>query len=97
MLELDEVSSPNGAGKSTAVRAVFSLVSLDSGALRWSGAPMPASARARFGYMPEERGCLTGGRPAVRGSASSAAGLGTPGRRHPPSHPNVSLPKVERT
>lgn len=47
---------PNGAGKSTAMRAVFGLVSLDSGALRWSGTPITASTRARFGYMPEERG-----------------------------------------
>jgi ABC-2 type transport system ATP-binding protein len=47
---------PNGAGKTTAMRAVFGLVTLDSGAVRWRGAPVDAEARARFGYMPEERG-----------------------------------------
>ena len=47
---------PNGAGKTTAMRAVFGLVELDAGAIRWRGAPVPAAERARFGYMPEERG-----------------------------------------
>ena len=47
---------PNGAGKTTAMRAVFGLVELDDGIVRWRGAPIGASARARFGYMPEERG-----------------------------------------
>src|SRR5690348_16420506 len=47
---------PNGAGKTTAMRAVFGLVELDTGTIRWHGAPVSAAARARFGYMPEERG-----------------------------------------
>jgi len=47
---------PNGAGKSTAMRAVFGLVELDSGELRWDGAAMTPATRSRFGYMPEERG-----------------------------------------
>ena len=47
---------PNGAGKTTAMRAVFGLVELDEGTIRWHGAPVRASDRARFGYMPEERG-----------------------------------------
>jgi ABC-2 type transport system ATP-binding protein len=47
---------PNGAGKTTAMRAVFGLVELDTGAIRWHGAPVSAAERARFGYMPEERG-----------------------------------------
>jgi ABC-2 type transport system ATP-binding protein len=47
---------PNGAGKTTAMRAVFGLVELDAGALRWRGRPVGAADRARFGYMPEERG-----------------------------------------
>ena len=47
---------PNGAGKTTAMRAVFGLVELDQGAVRWHGAPVRAADRARFGYMPEERG-----------------------------------------
>jgi ABC-2 type transport system ATP-binding protein len=47
---------PNGAGKTTAMRAVFGLVELDAGTVRWKGAPVCAADRARFGYMPEERG-----------------------------------------
>jgi len=47
---------PNGAGKTTAMRAVFGLVELDAGAVRWRGAPVTATERVRFGYMPEERG-----------------------------------------
>ena len=47
---------PNGAGKTTAMRAVFGLVELDSGSVRWRGAPIGRAERTRFGYMPEERG-----------------------------------------
>ena len=47
---------PNGAGKTTAMRAVFGLVELDAGTVRWQGSPVGAAQRARFGYMPEERG-----------------------------------------
>src|SRR5688572_485844 len=38
------------------MRAVFGLVALDSGAVRWQGAPIGPEQRTRFGYMPEERG-----------------------------------------
>ena len=47
---------PNGAGKTTAMRAVFGLVELDSGQVLWREAPITVTERARFGYMPEERG-----------------------------------------
>ena len=47
---------PNGAGKTTAMRAVFGLVELDNGTVRWRGASIGAEQRAGFGYMPEERG-----------------------------------------
>ena len=47
---------PNGAGKTTAMRAVFGLVELDAGTVRWQGRPVGGAERARFGYMPEERG-----------------------------------------
>jgi ABC-2 type transport system ATP-binding protein len=47
---------PNGAGKTTAMRAVFGLVELDEGTVRWQGRPVCAAQRAQFGYMPEERG-----------------------------------------
>jgi ABC-2 type transport system ATP-binding protein len=47
---------PNGAGKTTAMRSVFGLVDLDAGTVRWKGRPIGGAERARFGYMPEERG-----------------------------------------
>jgi ABC-2 type transport system ATP-binding protein len=47
---------PNGAGKTTAMRAVFGLVELDGGEVRWDGRPIGLAERLRFGYMPEERG-----------------------------------------
>ena len=47
---------PNGAGKTTAMRAVFGLVELDNGTVRWRGASIGPEQRAGFGYMPEERG-----------------------------------------
>jgi ABC-2 type transport system ATP-binding protein len=47
---------PNGAGKTTAMRAVFGLVELDGGTVRWRGTSIGMRERARFGYMPEERG-----------------------------------------
>ena len=47
---------PNGAGKTTAMRAIFGLVTLDAGDVRWDGRPAGLEERLRFGYMPEERG-----------------------------------------
>jgi ABC-2 type transport system ATP-binding protein len=47
---------PNGAGKTTAMRIVLGVLEPDAGAVRWKGRPLDAPARARFGYMPEERG-----------------------------------------
>jgi ABC-2 type transport system ATP-binding protein len=47
---------PNGAGKTTAMRAVFGLVEPDAGEVRWHGTCVGPAERARFGYMPEERG-----------------------------------------
>ncbi|HSK22988.1 MAG TPA: ATP-binding cassette domain-containing protein [Egicoccus sp.] len=47
---------PNGAGKTTTMRAVFGLVRLDSGEVRWRGEPVTGESRLRFGYMPEQRG-----------------------------------------
>jgi ABC-2 type transport system ATP-binding protein len=51
---------PNGAGKTTAMRAVFELVGLDAGTVRWNGASVTSRDRRRFGYMPEERGLYPG-------------------------------------
>jgi ABC-2 type transport system ATP-binding protein len=47
---------PNGAGKTTTMRAIFGLVRPDRGEVRWRGRPVGPTERARFGYMPEERG-----------------------------------------
>jgi ABC-2 type transport system ATP-binding protein len=47
---------PNGAGKTTAMRIVLGVLEPDAGEVRWRGRPCDAAARARFGYMPEERG-----------------------------------------
>jgi ABC-2 type transport system ATP-binding protein len=47
---------PNGAGKTTAMRAVFGLVRLEGGEVRWRDEPVTTETRLRFGYMPEQRG-----------------------------------------
>ena len=47
---------PNGAGKTTTMRAIFGLVALDAGEVRWDGRRIDATARRHFGYLPEERG-----------------------------------------
>ena len=47
---------PNGAGKTSAMRIVVGVLEPDSGRVLWRGRPVDARARARFGYMPEERG-----------------------------------------
>lgn len=47
---------PNGAGKTTTMRTIFGLVRPDRGEVRWRGRPVGPGERARFGYMPEERG-----------------------------------------
>jgi ABC-2 type transport system ATP-binding protein len=51
---------PNGAGKTTAMRAIFGLIDLDAGSVRWNGATIGQDDRRRFGYMPEERGLYPG-------------------------------------
>jgi len=47
---------PNGAGKTTTMRIVLGVLEPDAGSVRWRGRPATEAARARFGYMPEERG-----------------------------------------
>jgi ABC-2 type transport system ATP-binding protein len=44
------------AGKTTTMRTIFGLVRPDRGEVRWRGRPVGPKERARFGYMPEERG-----------------------------------------
>ena len=38
------------------MRAMLRLISIDSGTLRWGGAPVTEAERRRIGYMPQERG-----------------------------------------
>ncbi|HWT23644.1 MAG TPA: ATP-binding cassette domain-containing protein [Solirubrobacteraceae bacterium] len=47
---------PNGAGKTTTMRILLGVLEPDAGTVRWRGRPIDAATRARFGYMPEERG-----------------------------------------
>ena len=47
---------PNGAGKTTTMRIVLGVLAPDRGEVRCDGAPVDFATRARFGYMPEERG-----------------------------------------
>jgi ABC-2 type transport system ATP-binding protein len=47
---------PNGAGKTTTMRIVLGVLAADRGEVRWRDRPVDFEMRARFGYMPEERG-----------------------------------------
>ena len=47
---------PNGAGKTTAMRIVLGVLAADRGEVLFDGRPVTFETRARFGYMPEERG-----------------------------------------
>ncbi|WP_024356193.1 ABC transporter ATP-binding protein [Leucobacter chironomi] len=46
----------NGAGKTTTMRIILGVLAADSGRVTLEGSPITAADRARFGYMPEERG-----------------------------------------
>lgn len=51
---------PNGSGKTTAMRAVFGVITPDSGSVTYRGEALDAATRRDFGYMPEERGLYPG-------------------------------------
>lgn len=46
----------NGAGKTTTMRMVMGILAPTGGEVLWQGRPVTNADRARFGYMPEERG-----------------------------------------
>jgi ABC-2 type transport system ATP-binding protein len=46
----------NGAGKTTTMRMIMGILDPTAGEVLWRGRPASRDDRARFGYMPEERG-----------------------------------------
>lgn len=46
----------NGAGKTTTMRMIMGILVPDAGEILFDGKPLTRAQRARFGYMPEERG-----------------------------------------
>jgi len=46
----------NGAGKTTTMRMIMGILEPTAGEVLWRGRPASRDDRARFGYMPEERG-----------------------------------------
>ena len=46
----------NGAGKTTAMRVILGVLSPDAGRVELGGRELTLRMRARFGYLPEERG-----------------------------------------
>ena len=46
----------NGAGKTTAMRIILGVLAPDAGRVELGGTELTLPVRARFGYMPEERG-----------------------------------------
>jgi len=46
----------NGAGKTTTMRMIMGILAPTAGDVLWQGRPVTTSDRARFGYLPEERG-----------------------------------------
>lgn len=46
----------NGAGKTTTMRIILGVLAADSGTVQINGSELTQKSRARFGYMPEERG-----------------------------------------
>ncbi|MBA7472584.1 putative ABC transporter ATP-binding protein YxlF [subsurface metagenome] len=47
---------PNGAGKTTTLRMIMNIIRPDSGSIEILGNSSVEQAKARIGYMPEERG-----------------------------------------
>ena len=67
---------PNGAGKTTAMRAVFGLVDLDAGAVRWRGAPIAAGRADRGSATCPRSGACTRACGSATSSCTSAGSAG---------------------
>ncbi len=57
--EIFGLLGPNGAGKTTTIRILMDIIKPDAGSARVLG-KSPGEARARVGYLPEERGLYRG-------------------------------------
>jgi ABC-2 type transport system ATP-binding protein len=53
--EIFGLLGPNGAGKTTTIRVIMDILNPDAGSVSVLGQP-PGRAKARVGYLPEERG-----------------------------------------
>lgn len=54
--EIFAMLGPNGAGKTTTIRMILDILKPDAGSIAVWGRPINDAARARIGYLPEERG-----------------------------------------
>jgi ABC-2 type transport system ATP-binding protein len=54
--EIFGLLGPNGAGKTTTIRMIMDIIRPDSGEVRVLGGAVAEGAKARIGYLPEERG-----------------------------------------
>ena len=81
----------NGAGKTTAMRTVFGLVELDSGAVRWKGPKSGLSSGHGSGTCQRERGLY----PRMR-FATSSVYLGRLCGQRAPQRPTGPLTLLER-
>jgi ABC-2 type transport system ATP-binding protein len=48
------VIGPNGSGKTTLLRGLAGLLPMDSGSIRWEGAPIPAGIRSTWIFYAED-------------------------------------------
>jgi ABC-2 type transport system ATP-binding protein len=58
--EIFAVLGPNGAGKTTTIRMILDILKPDTGKIAVFGQPFSEEAKARIGYLPEERGLYKG-------------------------------------
>ena len=54
--EIFGLLGPNGAGKTTTIRMILDIIKPSSGQIKVFGGAVTEAAKARIGYLPEERG-----------------------------------------